>query len=147
MVVCVAIGNSLRGDDGVAQRVLQLIAPGGHVRLRQVCQLTPELAAEIAIAGADTVFFLDADPSSTETTLETVEPRSTRGTPLAHSMSPGEVLELTRRLYGFVGKAFLCRIPAKYFELGEGLSPQAEAVAHAAAKMIQERIAGSFPIS
>jgi hydrogenase maturation protease len=147
VVVCVAMGNSLRGDDGVAQRALQLIAPGGYVRLRQVCQLTPELAAEIAITGADTVFFLDADPSSTETTLEPVETRSTRGTPLAHSMSPAEVLELTRRLYGFAGEAFLCRIPAKYFEHGERLSPQAEAGAHAAAKMIQERIAGRFTIS
>jgi hydrogenase maturation protease len=141
------MGNSLRGDDGVAQRALQLIAPGGHARLRRVCQLTPELAAEIAIAGADTVFFLDADPSSTETTLEPVELRSTRGTPLAHSMSPAEVLELTRRLYGFAGEAFLCRIPAKYFGQGEGLSPQAEAGAHAAAKMMQERIAASFTIS
>lgn len=138
MVICIAIGNLLRGDDGVAHRALQLIAPSEHVQLREVFQLTPELASDIA--NAEAVIFLDADPASVAATLQEMEALPVARSPLAHKISPAEVLELARRLYGFAGQAFLCRIPAADFGHGQKLSAQAEAGAHAAARMIQQKL-------
>jgi len=138
MVVCIAIGNALRGDDGVGNYALRLItpAPSDRVQRIEVCQLTPELACAIALA--DAVFFLDADPSAAEVVLAPVEPPSGNASPLAHSMSPAELVATAQRLYAFAGKALLCRIPAKQFEYGEELTPQAKAAARSAAKMIAE---------
>jgi Ni,Fe-hydrogenase maturation factor len=45
---------------------------------------------------------------------------------------------MARRLYAFAGEALLCHIPAKHFEYGEELTPQAIAAARSAAKMIAE---------
>jgi len=134
MVLCIAIGNSLRGDDGAAHRVLQLLDPR-ELRLRSVLQLTPELAAEIA--SAESVLFLDADLSSAQPCVEPIPENACRTPPLAHSMSPPEVVALARRLYGFCGKAFLCRLPAASFEIGEELSRPAEAALRGAAETIQ----------
>lgn len=158
MVVCIAIGNTLREDDGVAHHALQLIAStpadencvarvprgsGDQVRLMQVFQLAPELACEIA--SADLVFFLDADPSAEQTALTPIETDGARGSPMAHSMSPAEVVAIARDLYAFAGKALLCRIPAKQFGYGEELTAEAKAAARAAAKTITEYVALHAP--
>jgi len=151
MVVCIAIGNTLRGDDGVAHYALRLIAttpddrnrvawgprvPADQVRLLEVFQLTPELAC--IIAPADVVFFLDADSSAAEVVLAPIEMPCGNGSALAHSMSPAELVAIARHLYAFAGEAVLCRIPAKQFEFGEELTPQAKAAAESAAKMVTE---------
>ena len=54
--------------------------------------------------------------------------------------NPFEVLETARRLYGFLGEALLCRIPAGKFEAGEGLTPRAEEAARSAAKLVGEQL-------
>jgi len=136
MVVCIAIGNALRGDDGVARYAVRLIASSDRIHVLEVCQLTPELAC--VIARGDVVFFLDADPSAAKVVLAPVETPCGNGSPLAHSMSPAELVAMARRLYAFAGEALLCRIPAKQFEYGEELTPQAKAAARSAAKMIAE---------
>jgi hydrogenase maturation protease len=137
MILCMAIGNTLRGDDAVAHRTLSLLTPNDQVRSLDVLQLTPELASEIA--AADVVVFLDADPSAVKATLIPIEPH--RGsTPIAHSMGPAEVVAIARRLYAFAGEAFLCRIPAMHLAHGEGLTPQAETAAQSAAKLIEENL-------
>ena len=134
-VLCIAAGNSLRGDDGAAHRVLQLLMPSSGAKLRAVQQLTPELAAEIA--GMQTVIFLDADCAAAEPRVERVGLSAPGGTPLAHGMAPAEVVRLAERLYGFRGTAFVCHLPAADFDGGETLSPRAEAGARAAAGMIE----------
>ena len=139
MIVCIAIGNTLREDDGVAHRALRLITPGDQVRLLEVFQLTPELACEIA--SADLVFFLDADASAENTVLTPIETDGAHGSPIAHSVSPAEVVAIARDLYAFAGKAVLCRIPAKQFGFGEALTTEAEAAARAAALLVTEYVA------
>ena len=138
MVVCIAIGNTLREDDGVAHHALRLIAPGDKVRLMQVFQLAPEVACEIA--SAELVFFLDADASVEQVAIMPIEPDGAHGSPMAHSMTPAEVVAIARDLYGFAGKALLCRIPAKQFGFGEALTTEAEAAARGAAQMITDYI-------
>jgi len=136
MVICIAIGNALRGDDGVARYALSLIPSSDRMRLMEVFQLTPELACEIATA--DVVFFLDADASAAEVALAPIETHAGNGSPLVHSMSPAELVAVARRLYAFAGQALLCRIPAKQFGFGEELTLEAKAAARSAASMIAE---------
>jgi hydrogenase maturation protease len=152
MVVCIAIGNTLREDDGVAHHALRMIGSAtdkedrvverrrleDQVRLLEVFQLAPELACEIA--SADLVFFLDADASAENTELMPIETDGAHGSPMAHSMSPAEVLTIARDLYAFAGKAFLCRIPAKRFGYGEDLTVQSKAAARSAAQLITDYI-------
>ncbi len=136
-ILLVAIGNTLRRDDGAGARVLDLLGPlEGAVSLH-VMQLTPELAEDIG--GADGVVFIDADVNPGEARLEPVEPGGPAQAPLAHSMGPEEVLALARRLYGFRGEALLCRVPGVDFSDGAGLSAAAERNARVAALLIQER--------
>ena len=41
-------------------------------------------------------------------------------------MNAGEVVALSRKLYGFTGEAWLCSIPGDDFGVGEGLSAKAQ---------------------
>lgn len=137
----VAIGNTLRGDDGVAASVLPLLtAPGECLKVQQ---LTPEIADEIA--AFDEVVFLDADATPgaevvvlqplTETTeIDGLPPR-----PLSHHLSPSMVVEAAQVLFGFQGKAWLCRIPARDFRFGTALSAAAQASARLAATLLNTR--------
>jgi hydrogenase maturation protease len=139
-VLCIAVGNPWRGDDGAAHRVLELIAPAPGLTRYGVLQLTPELAAEVARVEA--VLFIDADVSAEEPSVERLAFGQVRGTPLAHSMTAAEVVYLAERLYGFAGIAFTCRVPAARFD-GTELSPEAEAGAVAVAAMVRNFIAGT----
>ncbi len=129
----IAIGNHLRGDDGVAHHVADLLH--GVTPLR-VHQLTPEIAAELQ--NTDTVIFLDADPDAEAPSLERIEgPAGTTG-PLSHSMTPGTVVAIASRLCGFHGKAWLCRLPARDFSASTELSSEAVAHLNHAAQLVHQ---------
>ena len=130
----VASGNSLRGDDGVAHRVVQLL--GARAEARSVMQLTPELAAEIA--GFDTVIFLDAAVGVQAVSIEEV-PKPSAAVTLTHVSRPAEIVALSAVLFGFRGRALECRIPVADFGAGEQLSPLAERFANEAAHLLVER--------
>jgi hydrogenase maturation protease len=132
-LLLIAIGSTLRRDDGVAHRVLDLLGERPQVHTRRVVQLTPEMVAEFPPAGD--VVLLDADLAPGEVTVEAV-PSAAARTPLAHSLRVEELVALARELFGFRGMAYLCRVPGVDFGAGEGLSPQAEANAQAAARCL-----------
>jgi len=129
----VASGNSLRGDDGAAQRVLELVGPEAKAEMRSVMQLTPELAAEMA--GFDTVIFLDAAADS-ETVTVTEVPKPEGPASLTHVSRPSEIVALASALFDFKGRAFECRIPAHDFDTGEGLNARTETFAREAARLV-----------
>jgi hydrogenase maturation protease len=114
----IAIGNTLRRDDGGAHRALELLGGG-----RAVMQLTPEIASEIGTF--DRVLFLDADAEPGEPRIERVNAKPAGS--FTHQVTPATLVHLAEHLYGFRGEAFLCRIPGMDFGIGEGLSPEAEA--------------------
>ena len=119
----IAIGNPLRRDDGAAHYVH---VPRGVVR-HATTQLTPEVAEEVA--RYETVIFMDADVHAKRVRIEPVEPRhpvsSAASGPLTHVLGPAEVVALARKLYGFLGEAYVCRIPVSDLGEGEGLSASA----------------------
>jgi len=133
--VLIAIGNAFRRDDGAARRVLELLGPLPGVAVLEVMQLSPELAEEIA--AAERVVFIDADVNPGPARLEPAGPPPASRSPLAHALHPEETLEFARRLYGFRGQAWICRVPGTDFSTGEGLSKEAEANAAQAAGLIR----------
>lgn len=126
----IACGNPLRHDDGAAAEVLQLVAPDRECEMRVVHQLTPEWAAEIA--GFDRVIFIDADAEGSRATIEVVRAAMLRS-PLTHASTPAEIVALSRALFAFTGEALVCRIPARDFSPGEGLTADGGRMARAAA--------------
>lgn len=138
------IGNTLRGDDGVGSRVLELLAAkakkaaneanaaeGNGVRLVVAQGLLPELAMEIA--RAPRVVFVDADVRVRHVTLERLAQEDARTA--GHAWSPESLVVLARGL-GFSGDAWVCRIPVLACGHGEGLTEEAERAAEEAATML-----------
>jgi hydrogenase maturation protease len=132
--LCIALGNPLRGDDGVAHHVLDLLEPASCAALLRVQQLVPELGE--AMAQARNVIFVDADVSPGPARIERISPRAPRGSPLAHAMTPAELVCLAARLFGFQGEAFVCHVPGIDFGLGQGLSTEAMLNAQRAAQIV-----------
>jgi hydrogenase maturation protease len=114
----IAIGNPLRRDDGAAAKVIEALHPAAS---RILIQPTIELAADIAAARR--VIFIDAAIGG-EVRLEAVDGKY--GNYVSHAASIGEIVALSRKLYGFTGEAWLCRIPGEDFGVGEGLSARAQ---------------------
>jgi len=134
----IAIGNPMRGDDGAASCVLELLGSRSGVSSRTVLQLTPEMAE--GIAPHDTVVFVDADVNVSEPQIEVVNSLPC-SSPLTHVPRPVEIVALARRLFGFSGSAYICRIPVSDFSEGQKLSPGTEKLARQAARQIERLLA------
>jgi hydrogenase maturation protease len=119
----IAIGNTLRCDDGVAYHVAAQLQ---GVDVRYVQQLNPELAA--GIADFHSVIFIDAAVDAPEITIEPLAQPAAPVT-IAHVSSPENIVALSRSLFCFAGEAFVCRIPAQDFSFSQNLSPEARASA------------------
>lgn len=129
----IAIGNSMRRDDGVAHIVKT--RPGIDKRL--VLQLAPEIAEEIA--GYDTVVFIDADINAKQVRIERIQPGPAPSA-LTHILRPWEIITLSRALFGFLGEAYACHIPVTDLSAGEGLSPRAAQFAKQASEELDKMI-------
>ncbi|MCP5110968.1 MAG: hypothetical protein GY953_09050, partial [bacterium] len=99
-------------------------------------QATPELAERISRAGR--VIFIDADTEPGEPRLEELTPPVAGPSPIGHAISAAETVELARRLFGFEGKAWICRVPATDFTPGAPLTSAAESHARRAAALLSE---------
>lgn len=128
--ILVALGNPLRGDDGVARLVVDMLDPSDAEIVISI-QPTPELAGRIS--NANRVIFIDADIREREPRLEKLAPPAAHRSPIGHAVSPAETVELARRLFGFSGEAWICRVPVGDFSASEQLSPTAKRNARRAA--------------
>lgn len=139
MTLIIGIGNPLRRDDGVAERVLDLLGHVPQTRTLVCHQLLPELAEDLA--AADRVIFVDADLEPGVPRLERLNATAGALSLVGHSLSPAQLLALASALYGFRGVAWLCRVPGVDFGDGAGLSPVAEANARQAVVLLRGFIA------
>ncbi len=97
-------------------------------RCKALHQLTPELAADIALA--DLVIFIDAscDNGPGEVASRRVVPESSpSSTSFSHQLTPEVLLAFAERLYGTCPEAVLLSVGAASFEYGEGLSAEVQA--------------------
>jgi hydrogenase maturation protease len=126
----VGVGNTLRGDDGVGARVLELLA-GSTLCLRPALGLVPELAADLA--PHQRVVFVDADLAAREVCLE---PLVAGDRDRLHGFAPATLVSFARTL-GFAGEAWVCRVPVSSLEAGAPLTAAALASAEEAARLVR----------
>ena len=127
----IGYGNEMRGDDGAGPFVAACIEaenlPGVGVLI--VRQLTPEIAADLAETRC--VVFVDARAGGEEVLVQRLE-TAVRDEWCAHRADPAALLALTQAVYGCVPEAWWVTLPGFCFEVGEGLSPRAQAAAREA---------------
>lgn len=126
-ILVIGYGNALRSDDGIGTRVAQSIAAANYpgVQVRSVCQLLPELAAELAEAGI--VLFVDALADRSRSALELTPVSAGEITDWStHTADPRTLLALTRAVYKRTPEAWWLTVSGQNFDLGEGLSAVAE---------------------
>lgn len=123
----IGYGNSLRSDDGIGIEMATVIArwhlPG--VRSLALHQLTPELAAELALV--DLAIFVDAYAAElgNETKILQIKPSSSIDF-RSHFSDPRALLSLTQALYSRCPKAWWILVPGIDFQLGDFLTPTAQ---------------------
>jgi hydrogenase maturation protease len=132
VILAVALGNPIRGDDGVGLaigRALEAILPG--LELVESMEALPEHAEEVA--RATRVVFLDASVEGApgEVRLATISPREPHAA-LLHALAPQDVLGIARALHGRAPPAALVTVAGLDFSYVERLSPRVAAALDAA---------------
>jgi hydrogenase maturation protease len=126
-ILLVGYGNDLRSDDGVGQKVAELVHHWGvsNVTTLAVHQLTPEIAQ--TLSEHDFAIFVDAYQANEKAEVE-VQPLELTNSILTsnHISDPQALLTLASNLYHHHPQAWLIKIPAINFELGETLSEVTE---------------------
>jgi hydrogenase maturation protease len=135
-VVVIGYGNELRSDDGVGQRVADLVKTWElpNVYSLSVQQLTPEIV-EI-LANVDIAIFVDAHSGIEQLQVSTLEPAYGAMT-MGHISNPRMLLAIAQELYSSYPQTWLISIPAYNFFLGNYLSPVTEAGINDALRQIE----------
>lgn len=127
-----ACGNTLRRDDGIGlllgQWAEERFRPDPRVQVILRQQFTVELVADIA--AADSVLFIDASLKAPagRVRLTPVSSRVNNTPSNSHTLSPNQLLVLTRSLYGSIkSHAMLLAVGISSTDLGEKLSEPVEA--------------------
>ena len=117
----IGVGNTLRGDDGVAAQLLSSWHDAPDVLL--VPQLTIDLAPIIEQHPA--VLIVDAAVclAPGEWTLEKVRGCASTHSAFGHELNPGELIAVTEALFGAIVDVDLLCIGAQQFDSADTLSP------------------------
>jgi hydrogenase maturation protease len=143
-ILIVGYGNDLRGDDGAGRRAAAEIdawsLPG--VEVIAVHQLTPELAAPLAVA--ERAIFLDSRPASSGAAVrvDRLHPAGP-SSGLAHTCDPRSLLGLADTAFGHAPEAWGITIPSTDFSFGAPLSPLAERGIASALEAVRHLVARS----
>ena len=129
-------GNRSRTDDGVGwfvlERLQELALP--NVELLTSHQLDVDHAE--VISGFDDVIFVDAAvPESPQPITRTIVQPCFRSHAVAHYLTPSDLLELARTLFGRAPRGILFSIRGSDFNFGTTLSP---AIERAAGEVVRE---------
>ncbi len=125
-ILVYGIGNPGRGDDGLGPALVDLLATAEieGVTLDSNYQLNVEDA--LACSECDTAIFVDASETA-EAPFSFGELEPAREIAFTtHELSPAAVLALCEELYNKRPKAWILAIRGYAWDIGEGLSPQAE---------------------
>lgn len=145
-VLVVGCGNPLRADDGVGPRVVQAFENRSEIDCLQVMQLTPELAE--AFSRAELVIVIDASARETPGAIDCrqVFPAADAGS-FTHHMTLERLLATARDLYGKAPQTFLITVGAVDYAYRESLSPQIEAAAVRAVRLVEVLIDDYLPVA
>lgn len=124
-VIVLGYGNTIRGDDGIGQRIAEELR--GIFDAEQVDVLAlPMLSADLILELARTehVLFIDADRLLSPLTWEVADvvPKITGPSPFSCHVEPNALLYWTQALFDRRPEAKFLHIGARYFEFDEQLS-------------------------
>lgn len=143
----VGYGNTLRGDDGLGPIVAERVAaaaPGTRVHVLPALDIG--LAAELATATL--AVFVDARADDDPEPLRVVAMRpATAGPRATHDVGIPHLLAVARDLYGHAPACYVVAPRGVRFDIGEGLTPEAETAADLAVEAtlrLMETGAGSL---
>lgn len=137
-----ACGNSLRGDDGVALRIVSQLENSicdSAIKFHSQQQWTPELAEPIS--QAEIVVFVDAalGTSPGAVTCRQLHPSPTTPRDSIHHSSPEFLLLLAEQLYRKQPvRAYLVTVAGAAFELDENLSDPVRRAIPEAGELIKD---------
>lgn len=126
-VLLLACGNPSRGDDALGPLLLDALAEHADPNLvESIVDFQLQIEHTLDLQNRKLAIFIDAsvrDPSF-EFTMLTPAPALSHTT---HALSPAALLGVYRSLHGEPPPAYLLSIGGRSFELGEALSPAAQA--------------------
>lgn len=131
MLLIIAYGNTLRGDDGAGPALGELVerrcrGRSMEARLLLCHQLTPELVMELIRPGIAQVLFCDArvpipGDDNRGVAFKPLKPGG-GGTTIGHHLSPETLLLLAKGLYQCEIPAWQLTVPGYTFEVGQSFS-------------------------
>ncbi|HMQ88176.1 MAG TPA: hydrogenase maturation protease [Flavilitoribacter sp.] len=123
----IAIGNDLRGDDGLGWALLEKLEQENPFTAETAYRYQLQVEDAGLIAGFDAVVFIDAskEPAEEGYVLAPCLPAAAFEF-TTHMLNPGSVLYLCRELYGRSPKAFTLGISGAFWGLKRGLSKTAQ---------------------
>jgi hydrogenase maturation protease len=153
LVLVLACGNVLRGDDGVAAHVGSAVqAELQDKKIDTVVEvvLTQQLLPEHAelLSRSNTAIFLDCSAIAKQgvVSIHGMSPAQTLPRIFTHHLDPASLLKLTQDLYGRApARAVLITIGGKSFELEEQLSESVAAAIPIAVQAVHRAIFASEP--
>jgi len=156
-ILIIAIGNPLRGDDGLAWRAAAMLQGEGEVPGERaphppfetiVChQLTPELAENVA--QADRVIFIDACLGSQpgKIRVNRLAPEPSQASALSHRLDPPALMQHCSEIYGTWPEAWTISMTGADYDYSQSLSAAVEsqlpALVDMAIQTILKRLAHS----
>jgi Ni,Fe-hydrogenase maturation factor len=137
----IAVGNPLRGDDGVAERVLALIPERNDVARKAVLASRPSWPKSSPATPGCAFSTQRCKPNNPPSKPSTSTAASLTAHRSPHALSPEGLVALARELYGFAGSVSLCTLPARDFDAPFRLSEDAATGAEKAAQLLDNLLA------
>ena len=138
MICVIGLGNTLRGDDGIAAYVCNALESAGynHVAIHLTQQLDISWAEKLKTFRD--VIIVDASVNNEDVEFKKIETGNTKQQSSSHHIHPGILAALTNQLYKTDIHFYTCAIKGYDFEFEERLSEQALANANKAVALIKE---------
>ncbi len=132
-------GNPSRGDDALGPLLLERLQADGLTDIEFLTDFQLQVEHSLDLEGRDLVLFIDAHVScSSPFAFTTLLPEGDRSY-TTHAMSPAAVLQVYQQINRCPPPpSFLLSLRGERFELGEGLSPAAQANLEAALQFARE---------
>jgi len=147
LILIIGYGNPLRGDDGIGQKIAQMLEErlqDKHIQVESVFQLTPEWVERIS--QAQFVVFIDAGMDGEVGTIRQGFVRAETGEGVfTHNVCPETLLRAALALYGAAPPGLLISIAGESFDYSAELSPQLERVLPELAEQV-EAIIKDLPV-
>jgi hydrogenase maturation protease len=124
-VLVIGYGSLLRGDDQAGRIVADALVSEAieGVRVISATQLVPEIAVDVA--EAHSVIFIDArvEEDFQGVWLQEINAAG-RDARQSHVMGPSQLLQLSKRCFGWAPQAWLITVPGQRFELSTDVSSE-----------------------